>query len=163
MGHDITAYIRRKTDTNPGSTEDVEAAYMRIAAFNTMRQRIFYGILKGAEEANGGVSGTGVTLPFTKEDIDEAIKACDYYMEDDEALMDMIGSKPHSKEGDTKAFLDIIQTMTGSTIDPDEAEPDYEQIREDLADTWKFLDDVLSAYNDAVEETGSAEILIEFY
>lgn len=42
MGHDITAYIRKKTATNPGSTEDVEAA----GAFNTMRQGVFYDIHK---------------------------------------------------------------------------------------------------------------------
>ena len=71
MGHDISAYI--KTKSTPKDSFENEIAYFRIGAFNTSRQRLFYGILPNATSANAGVSGNGSTLDFTEDEIKQAI------------------------------------------------------------------------------------------
>jgi len=61
MGHDITAKV--------GNTE---IAYLRRGAFNPLNKVIYLSL--GTLEAYGGVSGIGMTINITQDQIDAAIE-----------------------------------------------------------------------------------------
>jgi hypothetical protein len=161
MGHDISAYI--KTKSTPKDSFDNEIAYFRIGAFNTSRQRLFYGILPNATSANAGVSGDGSTLDFTEEEIKQAIAACKYFMDDDSALREHLLEQKMEAEDSIKAFAEVFQQIVPSSkpLTTNE-EISIQDARESIADIWKFNEDILSAY-DAVKTTDdSAHIQIYF-
>lgn len=165
MGHDITAYVKTKADRDSESPGK-EVAYFRIGAFDKIRQRLFYGILQRAESANAGVSGSGTTIRFTRDDIAKAIEACKYFMEDEDALRDVILSKQHSQEEVSQQFLDAIDSVFGPSPDRSRmmsTEATEEEYRAQLADIWEFLEDIISGYDHARSTDPSAQIRIEFF
>lgn len=166
MGHDISAYI--KTKSTPKDSFEDEIAYFRIGAFNTSRQRLFYGILPNAMKANGGVSGNGSTLDFTEDDIKRAISACKYFMDDDSALRENLLEQKMEAEDSIKKFASVLQHLTSfygnainDCITPND-EISIQDLREDIADIWKFHEDILSAYEDVKKNDDSAQIQIYF-
>ena len=161
MGHDISAYI--KTKSTPKDSFDNEIAYFRIGAFNTSRQRLFYGILPNATSANAGVSGDGSTLDFTEEEIKQAIAACKYFMDDDSALREHLLEQKMEAEDSIKAFADVFQQIAPNIKKLTTKEDiSIEDARENLASIWKFHEDILSAYNDVKATDDSAHIQIYF-
>ncbi len=161
MGHDISAYI--KTKSTPKDSFENEIAYFRIGAFNTSRQRLFYGILPNATSANAGVSGDGSTLDFTEDEIKHAISACKYFMDDDSALREHLLEQKMEAEESIKAFAEVFQQIAPNikqlTTNEDVS---IEDARENLASIWKFHEDILSAYNDVKTTDDSAHIQIYF-
>ena len=161
MGHDISAYI--KTKSTPKDSFDNEIAYFRIGAFNTSRQRLFYGILPNAKDANAGVSGNGSTLDFTEDDIKRAISACKYFMDDDSALREHLLEQKMEAEDSIKAFAEVFQQIAPDikklTTNEDIS---IEDARENIASIWKFHEDILSAYDDVKNTDDSAHIQIYF-
>ncbi len=161
MGHDISAYI--KTKSTPKDSFENEIAYFRIGAFNTSRQRLFYGILPNATSANAGVSGNGSTLDFTEDEIKQAISACKYFMDDDSALREHLLEQKMEAEDSIKAFAEVFQQIAPNikqlTTNEDVS---IEDARENLASIWKFHEDILSAYNDVKTTDDSAHIQIYF-
>jgi hypothetical protein len=161
MGHDISAYI--KTKSTQKDSFDNEIAYFRIGAFNTSRQRLFYGILPNAMDANAGVSGDGSTLDFTEDDIKRAISACKYFMDDDSALREHLLEQKMEAEESIKAFADVFQQIAPNIKKLTTKEDiSIEDARENLASIWKFHEDILSAYNDVKATDDSAHIQIYF-
>ena len=161
MGHDISAYI--KTKSTPKDSFDNEIAYFRIGAFNTSRQRLFYGILPNAMDANAGVSGDGSTIDFTEDDIKRAISACKYFMDDDSALREHLLEQKMEAEESIKAFADVFQQIAPNIKKLTTKEDiSIEDARENLASIWKFHEDILSAYNDVKATDDSAHIQIYF-
>jgi hypothetical protein len=161
MGHDISAYI--KTKSTPKDSFDNEIAYFRIGAFNTSRQRLFYGILPNAMDANAGVSGDGSTIDFTEDDIKRAISACKYFMDDDSALREHLLEQKMEAEESIKAFADVFQQIAPNIKKLTTKEDiSIEDARENLASIWKFHEDILSAYNDVKATDDSAQIQIYF-
>jgi hypothetical protein len=161
MGHDISAYI--KTKSTPKDSFENEIAYFRIGAFNTSRQRLFYGILPNATDANAGVSGDGSTLDFTEDDIKRAISACKYFMDDDSALREHLLEQKMEAEESIKAFADVFQQIAPNIKKLTTKEDiSIEDARENLASIWKFHEDILSAYNDVKATDDSAHIQIYF-
>lgn len=161
MGHDISAYIRTKS--TPKDSFDGEVAYFRIAAFDVPRQRLFYGILPNAIEANGGVSGDGSIMDFTEDDITRAMSACKYFMDDESALREHLLEQRMEAEESIKQFASIIQQIapnSGSLLE--DKEVSIQSARENIADIWKFHEDILSAYNDVKTTDDSAHIQIYF-
>jgi hypothetical protein len=65
MGHDISAY-KHKDDTH-----DQEIAYLRRSAFNDLAREIYKAL--GAEEADAGCSGCGLTTWFSKSELEAAL------------------------------------------------------------------------------------------
>jgi hypothetical protein len=161
MGHDISAYI--KTKSTPKDSFENEIAYFRIGAFNTSRQRLFYGILPNASSANAGVSGDGSTLDFTEDDIKRAISACKYFMDDDSALREHLLEQKMEAEDSIKAFAEVFQQIAPDikklTTNEDIS---IEDARENIASIWKFHEDILSAYDDVKNTDDSAHIQIYF-
>jgi hypothetical protein len=161
MGHDISAYI--KTKSTPKDSFDKEIAYFRIGAFNTSRQRLFYGILPNSTSANAGVSGDGSTLDFTEDDIKRAISACKYFMDDDSALREHLLEQKMEAEDSIKAFAEVFQQIAPDikklTTNEDIS---IEDARENIASIWKFHEDILSAYDDVKTTDDSAHIQIYF-
>jgi hypothetical protein len=161
MGHDISAYI--KTKSTPKDSFENEIAYFRIGAFNTSRQRLFYGILPNATGANAGVSGDGSTLDFTEDDIKRAISACKYFMDDDSALREHLLEQKMEAEDSIKAFAEVFQQIAPDikklTTNEDIS---IEDARENIASIWKFHEDILSAYDDVKTTDDSAQIQIYF-
>ncbi len=161
MGHDISAYI--KTKSTPKDRFENEIAYFRIGAFNTSRQRLFYGILPNATSANAGVSGNGSTLDFTEDEIKQAISACKYFMDDDSALREHLLEQKMEAEESIKAFAEVFQQIAPNikqlTTNEDVS---IEDARENLASIWKFHEDILSAYDDVKATDDSARIQIYF-
>jgi hypothetical protein len=161
MGHDISAYI--KTKSTPKDSFDNEVAYFRIGAFNTSRQRLFYGILPNATSANAGVSGDGSTLDFTEDEIKRAISACKYFMDDDSALREHLLEQKMEAEDSIKTFAEVFQQIAPNikqlTTNEDVS---IEDARENLASIWKFHEDILSAYDDVKTTDDSAHIQIYF-
>jgi hypothetical protein len=161
MGHDISAYI--KTKSTPKDSFDNEIAYFRIGAFNTSRQRLFYGILPNAMDANAGVSGDGSTLDFTEDDIKRAISACKYFMDDDSALREHLLEQKMEAEESIKTFAEVFQQIAPNIKKLTTKEDiSIEDARENLASIWKFHEDILSAYNDVKATDDSAQIQIYF-
>jgi predicted RNase H-like HicB family nuclease len=161
MGHDISAYI--KTKSTPKDSFENEIAYFRIGAFNTSRQRLFYGILPNATGANAGVSGDGSTLDFTEEEIKQAIAACKYFMDDDSALREHLLEQKMEAEDSIKAFAEVFQQIAPNIKKLTTKEDiSIEDARENLASIWKFHEDILSAYNDVKATDDSAHIQIYF-
>ena len=161
MGHDISAYI--KTKSTPKDSFDNEIAYFRIGAFNTSRQRLFYGILPNAKDANAGVSGDGSTLDFTEDDIKRAISACKYFMDDDSALREHLLEQKMEAEDSIKAFAEVFQQIAPDIKKLTTKEDiSIEDARENIASIWKFHEDILSAYNDVKTTDDSAHIQIYF-
>ena len=161
MGHDISAYI--KTKSTPKDSFDNEIAYFRIGAFNTSRQRLFYGILPNAMDANAGVSGDGSTSDFTEDDIKRAISACKYFMDDDSALREHLLEQKMEAEESIKAFADVFQQIAPNIKKLTTKEDiSIEDARENIASIWKFHEDILSAYNDVKATDDSAQIQIYF-
>lgn len=161
MGHDISAYI--KTKSTPKDSFENEIAYFRIGAFNTSRQRLFYGILPNASSANAGVSGDGSTLDFTEDDIKRAISACKYFMDDDSALREHLLEQKMEAEESIKAFAEVFQQIAPNIKQLTTNEGvSIEDARENLASIWKFHEDILSAYNDVKTTDDSAHIQIYF-
>jgi hypothetical protein len=161
MGHDISAYI--KTKSTQKDSFDNEIAYFRIGAFNTSRQRLFYGILPNAMDANAGVSGDGSTLDFTEDDIKRAISACKYFMDDDSALREHLLEQKMEAEESIKAFADVFQQIAPNIKKLTTKEDiSIEDARENIASIWKFHEDILSAYNDVKATDDSAQIQIYF-
>lgn len=160
MGHDISAFIKTKANPNPLEADnwsDHEAAYFRINAFNTTRQRLFYGTLRGAAAANGGVSGNGRTIDFTRDDIVNAINACKYYLDDDDDAQDFVDATVFDAERDGEMVKRVMEQALGVKMGEMESE-----IRENIADIWKFHEDILSEYDDAMKNDDSAQIQIYF-
>ncbi len=165
MGHDISAYIKTKSSPTDDSFYDSknEVAYFRINAFNTRRQRLFYGTLRGADVANAGVSGNGSVLNFTRRDIENAISACKYYMDDEHSVQDNVLSQTIGDDTSKDIFVKAFQSMFPDTASLfQEQESTTEEIREDIADVWKFHEDILSEYDDVTKSDDSAEIQIYF-
>jgi hypothetical protein len=161
MGHDISAYI--KTKSTPKDSFENEIAYFRIGAFNTSRQRLFYGILPNAKDANAGVSGDGSTLDFTEDDIKRAISACKYFMDDDSALREHLLEQKMEAEDSIKAFAEVFQQIAPSSKPlVDNEDISIEDARENLASIWKFHEDILSAYDNVKTTDDSAHIQIYF-
>jgi hypothetical protein len=167
MGHDISAYI--KTKSTPKDSFENEIAYFRIGAFNTSRQRLFYGILPNATSANAGVSGNGSTLDFTEDEIKQAISACKYFMDDDSALREHLLEQKMEAEESIKKFAEMFQQLqitpeTKPIVDRLVSNEDMsiEDARENLASIWKFHEDILSAYDDVKATDDSARIQIYF-
>lgn len=160
MGHDITAYIKTKDETDKS-----EVAYFRISAFNTLRNKLFYGTLNGSEEANGGVSGTGRTISFKRKDIETAKEACKYFLNDIDALKEYVLNKHNEHvEHNVKQFKELITLVFGdgreeTDIDSEES---VEEIKENLIDIIVFHHKILSAYDDAALRN-NVMIEIEFY
>ena len=166
MGHDISVYIKTKANPNPTENweSNSEVAYFRIGAFNTLRQRLFYGILPGSDVANAGVSGDGSTLDFTREDIVTAISACKYFMDDDDALRETILTTVHKGEETAEQFRGVLNQIFGE-MENAEIISDLttvEEIREDIVDVWKFCEDILSEYDDIKKTDETAGIQIYF-
>ena len=170
MGHDISAYIKTKSTPKDDSfyASENEVAYFRIGAFNTTRQRLFYGTLRGSDVANAGVSGNGSTLDFTEDEIKQAISACKYYMDDDSSLRENLLEQKMEAEESIKKFASILQHLTSfygnainDCITPND-EISIQDLRENIADIWKFHEDILSAYNDVKNTDDSAQIQIYF-
>ncbi len=65
MGHDITAYRRADKEL------ETEVAYLRRGAFNPLN-RVIYEALN-CQEANGGCSGYGVVLEFSRNQLMHAL------------------------------------------------------------------------------------------
>jgi hypothetical protein len=165
MGHDISAYIKTKSTPQEdiGMRCNNEVAYFRIGAFNTSRQRLFYGILPNAMEANAGVSGDGSTLDFTEDDIKRAISACKYYMDDESALREHLLHQKMKAEDSIKSFASIFEQIAPNSKPlVDDEEISIEDARENIADIWKFHEDILSAYDDVKSNDDSAQIQIYF-
>lgn len=158
MGHDISAYIKTKANPNPMENwSENEVAYFRINAFNTTRQRLFYGTLRAAAEANRGVSGNGRTIDFTRDDIVNAIDACKYYLDDDVDAQDFVDATVFDGERDGDMVKGIMEQALGVKMGEMESE-----IRENIADIWKFHEDILSEYDDVMKNDDSAQIQIYF-
>ena len=149
MGHDISAYIKTKSNPNPNWETGKEVAYFRIGAFNKLRQRLFYGIIPGSDIANAGVSGDGSSLDFTRDDISNSIEACKYFMEDETALQETLLSFQHPAEETAKQFRSVLEKIFASMPNAKVVDTDttIDDIREDIADVWKFCDNILSAYD----------------
>ena len=166
MGHDISAYIKTKStpQDNIGMRCDNEVAYFRIGAFSTSRQRLFYGILPNAMTANAGVSGNGSTLDFTEDDINRAIAACKYYMDDDSALREQLLEQKMEAEDSIKKFASVLQQIAPNSppLVNDNDEISIQDARENIADIWKFHEDILSAYEDVKSHDDTAQIQIYF-
>lgn len=164
MGHDISAYIKTKSNPNPNWENAKEVAYFRIGAFNTLRKRLFYGIIPNSEIANAGVSGDGSTRDYTREDIVSAINACKYFMEDDDALREVILSQEQRSDAASKEFRNLIEGVFGKmeTSSTDVEESPIDDIREGVAQVWKFCEDILSEYDDVRKTDDSAQIQIYF-
>jgi hypothetical protein len=166
MGHDISAYIRTKSTQvdNSYSPSTNKVAYFRIGAFSTTRQRVFYGLLPKALDANAGVSGNGSTIDFTDDDIKQAIAACKYYMDDEVATTEnLLGQDMVEADETVKVFTDVLkQLMPNMKNEPVFGETPHGEIREHIADVWKFHEDIISAYEDAKKNDDSAQIQIYF-
>ena len=164
MGHDISAYIKTKSNPNPNWENGKEVAYFRIGAFNTLRKRLFYGIIPNSEVANAGVSGNGSTLDYSREDIVSAINACKYFMEDDDALREVILSQEQRSDAASKEFRELIEGVFGKmeTSSTDVEESPIDDIREGVAQVWKFCEDILSEYDDVKKTDETAGIQIYF-
>lgn len=160
MGHDISVYIKTKSNPSPNK----EVAYFRISAFNTLRKRLFYGIIPNSEVANAGVSGNGSTLDYTREDIVTAIGACKYFMEDNDVLRDVILSQEQRSDVASKEFLDLIEGVFGKIelSSPDVDESPIDDIREGVAQVWKFCEDIIAEYDNVKKTDDSAQIQIYF-
>jgi hypothetical protein len=159
MGHDITAYIKTKNDS-----ERSEIAYFRISAFDALRRKLFYGTLNGSEDANGGVSGNGSTIKFTRKEIDTAKEGCKYFLNDIDALKEFVLNKYNEKSEQTvKKFEEIITLVFGDQSEPAEigSEDSIEDIKENLVDIVLFHHKILQAYDDAAR-TNNIEIEIDF-
>ena len=161
MGHDIYAYVKEKR-----GNEKQEAAYFRISAFNLIRRKLFYGTLENSEEANGGVSGNGTSLTFTKDEINTAKEACKYYLEDIDALYEFVLSKTNVEaEKNVQKFKELItMVFEGSESELSESigsESSVEEIKENLVDIILFHHKILEAYHESVR-TKNVEIEIEF-
>lgn len=96
MGHDISAYIRTKSE------EPKEVSYLRISAFNKLRRTLFYNTLVGASTADGGVSGNGSTLEFNRETIENAMNLCMYFLTDDSLLKEKVNEYMEVNDSDRK-------------------------------------------------------------
>ena len=165
MGHDISAYIKTKyTQVDDSySPSNGEVAYFRIGAFNTTRQRLFYGILPKSMGANAGVSGDGSTLDFTEDDIKRAISACKYYMDDEVATTEnLLEHEMVAADETVKLFEDVFKKIMPVMKNEPVFESSYDEIRENIADIWKFHEDILSAYDDVKTDDNSAQIQIYF-
>lgn len=166
MGHDISAFIKTKANPNPTENWDpnTEVAYFRIGAFNTLRQRLFYGVIPGSDVANAGVSGDGSTLDFSREDIQKAITACKYFMEDDVALHETILATEHRGAETAKEFRSVLNNIFGQMEDVTTISDNspLDSIREDVADVWEFCENVLTEYDDVKKSDASAQIQIYF-
>lgn len=159
MGHDISVYIKTKSNPSPNK----EVAYFRIGAFNTLRKRLFYGIIPNSEVANAGVSGDGSTLDYTREDIVTAIGACKYFMEDEDALREVILSQEQRSDDVSKEFRDLIENVFGKIeTSPDTDSSPVDDIREGVAQVWKFCEDIIAEYDDVKKTDETASIQIYF-
>lgn len=160
MGHDITAYIKTKKGADRS-----EVAYFRISAFDTLRRKLFYGTLNDSEKANGGVSGVGSTIKFTRKEIDTAKEGCKYFLNDIDALKEFVLNNYNERvEQTVKKFEEIITLVFGdqSEISTIENEDSIEEIKENLVDIVIFHHKILQAYDDAAR-VGNIEIEIDFY
>jgi len=167
MGHDISAYIKPKFESNDSSLPDNEAAFFRINAFNTKRQKLFYGILHGSDVANAGVSGNGSTIEFTREDIKTAISACKYYLDDEAAVDENFLQRIDEADSKTEIFVKVFKDLfpnSSSLFHEGDSNLDEirDEIREDIVDIWKFHEDILSEYDDVKKTDETAGIQIYF-
>lgn len=159
MGHDIQAYIKPKN-----GVDKVEVAYFRISAFDTLRRKLFYGTLEGSEDANGGVSGTGASITYTRLEIDTAKEGCKYFLDDIDALKEFILNKYNEEvEQNVKKFKELITLVFGDDSVDAEIEPEnsLEEIKENLIDIILFHHKILQAYDDAARKN-NIEIEIDF-
>ena len=159
MGHDITAYIKPKS-----GVDKIEVTYFRISAFDTLRRKLFYGTLEGSENANGGVSGNGNVLTYTRKEINTAKEACKYFLDDIDALNEFILTKYNVEaEQNVKKFEEILTLVFGNYLEEPEIEIDksVEEIKENLVDIILFHHKILQAYDDAARKN-NIEIEIDF-
>jgi hypothetical protein len=158
MGHDISAYIKTK------DSKSDEVSYFRISAFDNRRQRVFYGTLKGSEIANAGVSGDGSEVVFSIEDITNAISACDYFLNDEDALVEHILSKKMKAEDNQEQFKKVIsmfiERMGVPAAEDDDTKDQSDNIMnvqealEDIMDTIRFHNDIVYAYEETKDAQG---------
>lgn len=160
MGHDISAYIRIK---GTQEEEPVEVSYFRISAFDTRRQRVFYNTLAGSEVANGGVSGNGSDIVFSRQDIQNTLDALEYYLDDYASLMELVRKRDSNADEQRERFKKALGSILGQEFEnamtPDENLDDVRESMEDVADAIKFHNDIIFAYDEA---QGDREILIHF-
>jgi hypothetical protein len=114
-------------------------------------------------DANAGVSGDGSTIDFTEDDIKRAISACKYFMDDDSALREHLLEQKMEAEDSIKSFAEIFQQIAPNIKQLTTSEDtSIEGARENIADIWKFHEDILSAYDDVKTTDDSAQIQIYF-
>lgn len=166
MGHDISVYIKNKANPNPSQNwnSSREIARFRIGAFATSRQRLFYGILKGSESANAGVSGNGSSIDFTRQDIVNAINACKYYLDDDNDLKEFVQTNKYEEADKTgEMFKSIFEKVASIKLgELDDTEIPVEDLREHVADILWFHQNILDEYDWHLDEDESSLVQIYF-
>lgn len=189
MGHDISAYVvkkgtydkhveavkewreltdEEKDDTDYPSMYDSrgpELAYFRIGAFDAERQRLFYNLLEGSSDFNGGVSGTGEYCVFPLSVIRKGLDAANYFFSDSESeQMHEIFLKPNSdaSEAAMDMFAAALSTMFGKSLrDSVDATATKVAARTELTNNLK---DVIEFYNSILshEFSDDEELVIHF-
>lgn len=156
MGHDISAYVKTKDDNN-----ETEVSYFRIGAFNTQRQRLFYGTLPRAQDANAGVSGNGDSIVFTRDEIQKAIDACKYYLDDGELLDENLLSQELEGEKLIDGFKEVLSKLTGTNIATAPVTFDADT-KGNLEDIIKFHETILETYDLTLKNDPTSYIEIYF-
>lgn len=157
MGHDISAYVKTKDDNN-----ETEVSYFRIGAFNTQRQRLFYGTLPRAQDANAGVSGNGDSIIFTRDEIQKAIDACKYYIEDGELLDENLLSHQLKGEESIDMFAEVLSQLTGGKVATAPVTFNNEDSKNNLEDIIKFHETILETYDLTLKNDPTSYIEIYF-
>ena len=85
-------------------------------------------------------------------------------MEDDDALREAILSQEQRSDAASKEFRDLTEGVFGKleTSSTDVEESPIDDIREGVAQVWKFCEDILSEYDDVKKTDDSAGIQIYF-
>lgn len=165
MGHDISAYVKRKQDVAVDEQDehgnDTETAYVRIGAFNTTRQRVFYGMLpEKAMECNAGVSGDGTRMEFTRQEIANTRAGCNYYLQDPDMLEGILTTAlPVERHQDE--FKKVLEGIVKSKIELNDNTTN-DAITEHLEDTMAFCDKILAEYDSMVADGQQPTIEIYF-
>jgi|CXWK01.1.fsa_nt_gi DNA-directed RNA polymerase subunit L len=165
MGHDISAYVKLKRDVAIDDEDvhgnDTEIAYVRIGAFNTTRQRIFYGMLpEKAMDCNAGVSGDGTTMEFSREEIANSRAGCSYYLQDPD-MLESILTRVLDVERHQEDFKTVIEGIVKSKIELKD-NTTREAVTEHLEDTMEFCDKILAEY-DSMWTSGHQPPIIQIY
>lgn len=158
MGHDISAYIRTKSE------EPKEVSYLRISAFNKLRRTLFYNTLVGASAADGGVSGNGSTLEFNRETIENAMNLCMYFLTDDSLLKEKVNEYMEVNDSASKNADETLEFFKSifSSFDTHYDDGSHGEMKEHIADISKFHHNILWEYDNLVTDENEAKIEIYF-